>query len=305
MKSLWLGIVLLAVTSHASPTNELIAHYRLDADGADCLGLNPPATLKNAPIVEGALFLNGRYEHGGVANGFRATFPVGALKYDSFTVALDFCPLGFRSNRALNAVERKLNFLTFGYYGRWFGSDRGDNATILAGGTSYRWLGFRCETNTLQLTLNNQAFAHSFSGTPVVPRRWHNLVCSVDLPRRKIISMLDGRLLESITLPDGFKLSVVGSEAEAKDREFSFANYSNGSAYFGYAANLKVLGRALDEAELATLYAESTAERAALKSHETGIWPAAGAAGAVFALFLLLMVALFKFKRRRLVQAGQ
>ena len=301
MKSLCLGVVLLSATAWASPTNELIAHYRLDIDGADSLGLNPPATLKNASIVEGALFLNGRYENSGVAKGYRATFPVATMKYDSLTVALDFFPLGLSPNRTLNVVERKLNFLTFGWYWGRFGSDRSDNATIVAGGTSYRWLGFRCETNNLQLTLNNQAFAHSFSGTPVALKRWHNLVCSLDLSRRKIITMLDGRLLETIALPDDFALNVVGSEAESKDREFSFANYSNGSAYYGYAANLKVFRRALSEPELAALFLESASERAILKSHDPGLWPVAGAVVAMLAVGLLLLVVMLNRKRRRLV----
>jgi len=303
MKSLCLGVVLLSATACAGPTNELLAHYRLDIDGADSLGLNPPATLKNASIVEGALFLNGRYEHGGVAKGYKATFPVAAMKYDSLTVALDFFPLGLKPNRTFNVVERKLDFLTFGWYWRWFGSDRSDNATIVAGGTSYRWLGFRCETNTLQLTLNNQAYAHSFSGTPVAPKRWHNLVCSLDLSRRKVITMLDGRLLETIALPDDFALSVIGSEAETKDREFSFANYSNGSVYYGYAANLKVFGRALNEAELAALYAASTAERANLKVHDSGTWSISVTVGVVAVMLLFFLVTLLILRRRRLASA--
>ena len=37
--------------------------------------------------------------------------------------------------------------------------------------------------------------------------------------------------------------------------------YSNGSVFFGYAAHLKILGRALAESEVASLYNESLSER--------------------------------------------
>jgi len=265
MKSPWLVFLLLSVAVHANPTNELLAHFRLDASGQDSLGRNPPAERQSAPIVNGSLFLNGRYENSGGRQGFRATFPISKLDYHSFTVALDFYPLSFAPDRNLNAVERSLNSLTFGYYWHWLGSKRSDNANILTGGTSHRWLGFRCPTNTLQLTLNNQAFAHTFNDVPLQTKRWHHLVCSVDLAQQSILTLLDGQLLETIRLPPEFKLNILGAEAEATDRNFSFANYSNGSAYYGHAANLKVFGRALDKLELAALYAESAPERAALK----------------------------------------
>jgi len=45
----------------------------------------------------------------------------------------------------------------------------------------------------------------------------------------------------------------MGSPDEDRDREFTFANYSNGSVYRGYAANFKVFGRALTAAETAPL----------------------------------------------------
>jgi hypothetical protein len=302
MKSLGLGIVLLTATAAANPTNELIARFPLDADGSDALGRNPPATVKHASFADGAFFLNGRYEYGVFTNGFCTTFPVKELNYESFTVALDFCPLGFKPDRTLNPVELKLNWLTFGGYWRWFGPERSDNTTILTGGLSYRWLGFSCVTSTLQLTLNNQSFTHSFSNAPLTLRRWHNLICAVDVRQRRIVTMLDGRLLETIKLPDNFLLAVIGSPSELTDREISFANYSNGSAYHGYAANLKAFARALNEAEMAALYAESPAERAGLKTYQTGVannGPHIGMVVAVVAPLLILWAVLLRFKRRQ------
>jgi hypothetical protein len=81
----------------------------------------------------------------------------------------------------------------------------------------------------------------------VEPGRWHNLICSVDLQRRKILTMFDGHPLEAITLPPDFKLEVAGSPGDATEREFPFDDHSNGSVFFGYAAHLKILGRALAE----------------------------------------------------------
>lgn len=302
MKSLGLGIVLLAATAAANPTNELIACFPLADDGSDVLGRNPPATLKHASFADGALFLNGRYEHGVFTNGFRAIFPVKELNYESFTVSLDFCPLDFKPDRTLNPVELKLDWLTLGGYRRWFGPERSDNTTILTGGPSYRWLGFGCVTNTLQLTLNNQNFTHSFSNAPLTLRRWHNLICAVDVRQRRIFTMLDGQLLETIKLPDDFLLAVIGSSSEPTDREISFANYSNGSAYHGFVSNLKAFARALNEAEMAALYAESAAERAGLKTYQTGFannGPRIGMVAAVVAPLLLLVAVLLRFKRRQ------
>ncbi|HEX5222387.1 MAG TPA: hypothetical protein VFZ59_22730 [Verrucomicrobiae bacterium] len=304
MKSLWLGVFLLALTARASPTNDLIAHFPLSIDGVDAPGLNPPATLRNASISNGVLFLNGHYDHSGTSKGFRAVFPIPRLQYESFTVSVDFWPLTFRPHRSLNAVERRFDSLTRGRYSQWLELDRSDNSTILVGGTSYRWLGFSCQGNALQLTLNNQDTTHRFAGATVSPKRWHNLVCSVDLKRKKIITMLDGRLLETITLPDNFKLDIIGAKAETEDREFSFSNYSNGSVYYGYAANLKVFGRALGGKELAALYSASAAERAILRTPHGSSWRLLGAIGVAMVVSGLLLVVLLKRRHHR-QQHGQ
>jgi len=297
-------LLLLSITAHANPDDHLLAHFRLEKDAQDSPGRNPPADLRNTHFREGTLFLNGCYENRGGGDGYRATFPIQRLDYGSFTVALDFCPLSFQPNRNLNAVERKLDFLTFGYYWRWFGSKRSDNANILTGGTSYRWLGFRCETNTLQLTLNNQAFVHVFGSTGVEVKRWHSLICSVDLHAGTILTLLDGQLLETIQLPPDFKLNIIGAEAEPTDGNFSFANYSNGSVFYGHAAHLKVFRRALDRQELADLHAAATSERAALKPKDPGtslLWAAMlSTAGLLLMLTLILLC-----RRRSRVRAGQ
>ena len=263
-------------------TNDLIVYYRFGANGLDSLGSGPPFLVTNGaqssagrsfspafviadpPFTNGVLYVNGRYEPNGHFVNYLGTPPIKELRYETFTVALDFYPLSMkRSRSSFNRLEEKLDSWTRGRYAKWRGVDPslGNIDNILTGGYLYRWVGFNRQGDLLNLTLNNQAFAHEFAGAAVTAGRWHQLICSVDLRQRKILTMFDGRLLESITLPADFKLEVAGSPGEARDREFTFSNYSNGSVFFGYAAHLKILGRALAESELADFYKESAAER--------------------------------------------
>src|SRR5262249_30761031 len=145
---------------------------------------------------------------------------------------------------------------TRGRYSRWRGFDQNVFITdnIFTGGYHYRWFGINREDGFLHITLNNQAFVHPFENVPVRPGHWHNILCSVDLRRRQILTLFDGRALEPIDLPSNFKAEVIGSSEEATDRQFTFANYSNGSVFYGFAANLKIFGHALSQTELAALY---------------------------------------------------
>src|SRR6202030_4250407 len=104
--------------------------------------------------------------------------------------------------------------------------------------------------NSGLLTLNNQGFTHTFSKVTVTPRDWHSLFCSVDLRQKQILTCFDGQQLETINLTGDFKLEVIGSPDDAIDREFTFANFSNGSTFRGHAANLKVFRRALTGPEM-------------------------------------------------------
>ncbi len=116
-----------------------------------------------------------------------------------------------------------------------------------------RWIGFDRENNRLNLTLNNQRFAHLFTGVRIRPNQWHTLICSVDLKKKQIQTVFDGRRLEVINLPLEFKLDVIDSPWEARDKQFTFANYSHGAVYRGYATNLKIFGHALSAQEIALL----------------------------------------------------
>jgi len=274
----------MSATGGATST-DLIAHYRFETNGCDTLGrgtaflltnhqpiLGVPAVLTNAnpPFTNGALYIDGRYEPNGHFVHYLGTEPLNDLRYDAFTVSLDFYPLPKRRGiYDQTKVEQKLDSWTHGRYARWRGFERSSYHTdnILTVCYHYRWFGLNREAGTLNLTLNNQAFVHRFDRAAVKTERWHHVVCSLDLGRKEIMTMFDGRLLETVRLPADFKFEVMGSTEETKDREFTFANYSNGSVYYGYAANLKIFGHALTAAELPALFSASLKERPAFPRH--------------------------------------
>jgi hypothetical protein len=288
--------LVLCITMTVAPAfaSDLIAYYRFDTNGSDYLGKSPPFLLTNgawrtgvppafvitnAPFTNGVLYVNGLYEPNGHFVHYLGTAPIQDLRYDSFTVSLDFYPLPRKRSRySLSKLENRINSWTRDRYLRWRGIDssmalfRQDN--ILTGGYFYRWIGFNRESGVLNLTLNNQSFTHRFKGVAVKPGRWHNLICSVDLHRGQIVTMFDGQLLEPIQLPSGFKLEVVGSPEEASAREFTFADHSNGSVFYGYVANLKVFARGLAGSDLAGLYSASLGERPTFPKRSFP-WPAA------------------------------
>ncbi len=254
LAQLWLSS---AVTSVAGPTNDLAAFYPLATNGDDALGKNPPFVLTNTPFIQGAVYINGVYQPNGHFVHDLSTEELPFLKYDSFTISLDFCPypLPWRRTR-LSRPESFINLLTSGRYGRWVGFYGKDQLNILTGGQIYRWIGLNREDNRLNLTLNNQRFAYRYN-VKVRPNRWHRLICSVDFSRKEIRTFFDGRELKLIKLPPEFKLEVLDSHYRDHDREFTFANYSQGSVYRGYAANLRIYSRALAPEEMALLSAGS------------------------------------------------
>lgn len=267
-------VVCIVTAAMPVPATDLIASYRFDTNGADCLGRSPPFILTNglrnpgipvafvvssAPFTNGVLYVNGLYEPNGRLAHYLGTAPIQDLHYDSFTVSLDFYPLPQKRSRYdLNKLERRINDLTRDRYLQWRGIDPSpahfNQDSILNGGYSYRWFGLNRQSGELNLTLNNHSFTHRFNGVAVKPGRWHNLICSVDLRHKQVLTMLDGQPLEVVPLPADFKLEILGSPEEGSDREFTFSDYSNGSVFYGYLAHLKVFGRSLDSSELPALY---------------------------------------------------
>ena len=293
---LWAPVVRGA--SDVAMTNGLLAHYRFDGNGADALGRAAKFDLVNAPFDHGALFLNGSYEHGGEPGAFRAVAKIPGFSYDTFTVSLDFWPADFKSeSRTSRRLETFLNRVSFGYFG---GGSGDSHAPIIAGGPSYRWFGFRqINKGNLELTLNHQSFIHTFATASVSTRCWHNLICSVDVKRRLILTVLDGKPLEPVMLPDTFQLEVVGSPSEATDNEFTFTSYSDGAAFHGFADNLKVFGRALSEVEMTAHYSGTMAERPVFQPKVSGSEKIESAILWLLPLLLIGGVTFWFIRRRR------
>ncbi len=268
MKLRWLspsflcGILIATPALHAgaSITNSLVAWFQFENNHADTLRRCPDIDLKKADFVQGALYLNGGYEFCSDSPSFRAVAAIPGLHYESCTVTLDFFPMDFNdpTGKGASLLRSWIQTLPLGRLGHF---NETSHETILMAGTSRRWLGFRQRNGQLELTLNNQDFVHTFTNVAIHPRQWHTLACSADFKRREILTFLDGRKLDVVRLPEDFKLGVIGSKEEDSDREFSFSNYSNGTAFHGYADDLRVFDRALSEAELIP-FLRSTTERA-------------------------------------------
>jgi hypothetical protein len=284
----------------AAFTNDLIANYPFETNGDDIVRHSPSpnnssasgylstSPFPNPPISNGVLCVNGPYMPNGIHSNYLSTAALSELRFEAFTLSLDFYPLP--RSRKLTAFEQKLDVWTRGYYLRSIGYRGYFNCdNIITGGSSYRWFALNREDNQLNLTLNNQNYTHSFINTPIKPGRWHHVSCSIDLGKGTILTMLDGRVLETIILPPDFKLSVAESPYDASDRAFMFQNYSNGSIFHGYAAHLKIFERPLSLPELAALYRESLAARPPFPGSDRSIWWIVLIGVAAVALMLLFL----------------
>lgn len=202
-----------------------IAFYKYDGNATDSMGMSNNFQLQNTEFIDNTLFLDGVYHYDG---GYIAVTELRQLDYEKFTISLDFYPSRFNRESGLD--------------------------TILMGGTSYRWFGLRWNNNHLELTLNNQDFIHTFQSSKLEARKWHNVICSVDIRNKKITTILDGQLLEEISLTNNFSLEIMGSDAESRDKEFTFANYSNAHTFVGYVDNFRVFDDALSTNGIEQLY---------------------------------------------------
>jgi len=284
-----------------------MAHYPLSTNGEDRLGRNPPFNVidtlsagspsgsqgstqaTNFPFLNGVLYVDGIYEPNGRRINYLGTAPIRDLNYNSWSLSLDFYPVPIKRTQVqLSGIERKLDSFTQGRYSRWMGIAPNDTANILTGGYSYRWFIIQRDDNSLRLSLNNGSWSHQFNRIPVAPWSWHNVICSVDLTEKRILTLFDGKQLEAIKLPPDFKLEVVGSPDDLSDREFVFANHGNGSVFHGYAANLRLFGRSLTPAEMATLSGQLRSERPTFQPHRSLQWWVVGGLLLATALMLFL-----------------
>ncbi len=288
MLSVFVAASSLVSAGSFSQSTALLAHYPLSTNGADRLGKCPPFVVIDTlsvgspsgakgstqatsfPFMNGVLYVDGIYEPNGRRIDYLGTAPLRALNYRSWTLSLDFYPVPIkRAQTQLSAIERGLDSFSQGRYSRWMGILPNDTANVLTGGYSYRWFIVQRDDNFLRLALNNGSWSYQFHRVSVAPWSWHNLICSVDLTEKKILTFFDGKQLETINLPPNFRLEVVGSPDGLTDQEFVFANHGNGSVFHGYAANLRVFARSLTPTEMATLYDQLRPERPTFQPHRS------------------------------------
>jgi len=201
------------------PTDGLLAHFKFNGDGKDDTGSNPDFDLKNTEFIDDALFLNGIYEYRDGA-AFRANVAVPKISYQTFSVAVRF----------KLATPR----------------EGASQPNLMTGGTSYRWFGLRFSDTTggkLIVYLNNGDYAQRMEGTAVKPNTWTTIVCTVDLPLRRIAVYENGKLAGTMSLPKDFVLDVLAKDV--KDKVWSFTNYSGGDTFHGWVDDLALYDRVL------------------------------------------------------------
>lgn len=236
-----------AMAQSCPSTNSLISDYRFGGNGYDSTGLSSPMALQNVSWEDSNLALNGLYNVDCPNTGYNAIATITCFNFNAFTVSLDFYPTlwGTLMPKPEEEPAGDPPFYNCGF-----------TSNILTGGTSNRWLRIKSSSpsgNSLMLTLNNQPdpnpnnYEHIFLGTSLSPDRWHNVVVSVDVPNKNIVTFLDGLRLEDLKLDSSFEL------IHSNDTHLAFTDYSNASTFHGQVDNLKVFNYALSAAEIEQL----------------------------------------------------
>ena len=235
MKLLHLAILLifgLSAGAREFPTNGLLAHFEFNGDGKDSTGNNPEFTLKNTEFIDNALYLNGVYEYSAIGSGYHATVPVPLMSYQTFSFAIRFKLASPRKGAS--------------------------QPNLITGGTSYRWFGLRfsdASGDKLIAYLDNGDYAQRMEGTKIKTNTWTTIVCTVDLPLRRIVLYQDGKIAGIMMLPKDFVLDVLSSDTGGTDKAWTFTNYSNSDIFYGWVDDLALYDRILTADEAGTLSA--------------------------------------------------
>ena len=233
--------------AEAGVTDDLLADFHFGAQLVERTGRGAAGTVSNASFSPEGLLLNRGYENGG--EGYIAEFQVPGLRPRAFTVAVEFLPLDFAKRSMPRNISADAGRLVLHLLGFRVNTDS-DNRNVITAGKYWRWLGFNHGAGHLQLTLNNQEYCHDFTNTVLTTGQWHTLACAFDLEQRTIRVVVDGRLLPPVHLPADLQLRVLSSRTAADERNFTFANYSNGQAFCGYVGRLRVFDGACSPEEL-------------------------------------------------------
>lgn len=217
-------VVAAPVPKGDKPPAEPAAHFRFDDSGKNEVKGGAEFDLTNTEFKEKALYLNGQYDRGNAAGGYRVVCKAPNLDYDTYSVALRV--------KAEEFGDRKSNLFT--------------------GGTSYRWFGLeRSAAGNLVVTLNNGRFRKEVEGAALKAGEWVVVACAVDVPGRAVTVAVNGKKVAVVDLPKDFAVEVAKSKARDADKVWSFTNYSNGNVFHGLVDELLIYGQALTADELA------------------------------------------------------
>lgn len=269
-------------------TATLIADFQLQNGFGELAKRGATADVYNAEYTPIGLLLNQGYEHRS-GGGYRATFFVPELDLQSFSFTLDFAPIVWGVKESA-PPPRVIRFFQ-GLGDSIVESPRAkESFNLITLGEGYRWLGFNHGQGHLQVTLNNQRQKFDLTNTVLTPGEWHRLACAFDDHAGTIQIVLDGTPLPPITFPPNVRLDVLEDpKVVAREKEFTFANYSNGESFDGYASALQVFNRAFTREELLDL---GSLNRPPLPTPPRVAWP-------LSALLLALVMALLFWWRYR------
>jgi hypothetical protein len=219
-----------------------VARYRFNGDGSDSTGISSEFDLNKISFRNhDDLYLNGKYDLDCPNCGYTAITNIAGLNTSvGFTISLDFKPDAAWNGQPVPIPGScKPGFTTCGYTGN-----------ILTGGVSNRW--FRLRRNyvdgKLEVTLNNSPSVWKYD-VLILANTWYNVVVSVDLVSKKIVTYLNGDLLTPTSSPSTFPTL---NADFSTDNQMTFTDYSTASVFSGSVDNLVVYNRALSESQIKT-----------------------------------------------------
>ncbi len=203
-----------------------MAHFTFNGNAKNTGKERAEFELKNVAFNTDTLYLNGQYEFDSSEIGYRAVCKTPNFNYAAFTVALTF--------KAEEFTERKTN--------------------IFVGGTSHRWFEMkRGESGDLIITFNNHNLSYEVTNASLAAGKWTTVACGVDFSAHKILVYINRIKSAEFDLPKDFKLRVIGSTAEERDKNWSFTNYSNSNVFHGFVDELILYNRMLTDSELSEI----------------------------------------------------
>jgi hypothetical protein len=124
---------------------------------------------------------------------------------------------------------------------------------ILTGGTESRWFGISLDMGGhLELTFNDGQVARPITGVELRADGWDWLVCSVDVPAKKCVVLLNGMMAGPIALPADFVLNAK-PQLNRMDNSWTFTNYADTRTFCGWVDEFLFYERELTTAELTGL----------------------------------------------------